>query len=97
MTWKSQTEPPKAGQKSESGDTFTGHTYFCPECGKEIYGYIDYVWKTPKGRLYKGDRPDEDSDEDEDEYIPKEYAGCINCVNSWEVKELKEKVRFVFR
>jgi len=81
-----------------SGIKFTGHTYKCPKCGAEIDGYMEAFWKTPKGKEYKGERPNEDSDEDNDEFFWKEVAGCVKCLDFWDAKELvdvgKEKVQF---
>lgn len=77
---------------------FTGKTYLCPKCGAEIDGYMESFWKTPRGKEYKGKRPNEDSDEDNDVFFWKEVAGCVKCLDYWDAKELtdisKEKVLF---
>jgi hypothetical protein len=69
---------------------FSGHTYKCPNCGEPIDGYWDYFWKTPKGKTYQGNRPDEDSDEDDDLFEIIEMAGCVKCLDCWEAKTLQD-------
>ena len=81
---------------------YTGHIYRCPKCGKRIEGYMDSFWKTESGKVYGDtkhpDRPDEDTDEDNDEFVWKEIAGCVHCLDCWFVKDLQDitevKVQF---
>ena len=77
---------------------FTGRTYKCPKCGAEIDGYWESCWRTPKGVIYNGTRPDEDTDENNDEFIWIEYAGCEKCLDAWDVRSLKDitKVKVSF-
>ena len=81
---------------------YTGRIYKCPKCGRPIDGYMDSFWKTSKGQVY-GDnknlsRPDEDTDEDDDVFFWKEVAGCVNCLDFWDAKDLQDisevKVQF---
>ncbi len=71
---------------------YTGKLYKCPVCGATIEGYMESFWKTPKGSVYgdikQPNRPDEDSDEDNDEFIWKEVAGCVRCLDFWDAKDL---------
>jgi len=69
---------------------YTGRTYKCPKCGAVIDGYWEHFWKTPKGKLYKGERPDENSDEDNDSWEVIEMAGCVKCLDCWEAKSLQD-------
>jgi len=77
---------------NEAGIRFTGRIYKCPKCGRTIDGYLDSFWKTQKGQVYgdtnQPDRPDENSDEDNDEFFWKEVAGCVFCLDFWDVKDL---------
>lgn len=86
---------------SQSPIKFTGNTYYCPNCGAEIDGYLDSFWKTPNGKMYgdtkNPERPNENTDEDNDSYYWTEVAGCIKCLDFWFKKDLKQKVVFQFR
>jgi hypothetical protein len=81
-----------------AGVEFTGKTYYCPKCGAEIDGYMESFWKTLNGKVYSGgDRPDEETDEDEDIFFWKEVAGCVKCLDFWDAKDLRKKEVFHFR
>lgn len=72
---------------SNNETKFTGRTYRCPTCGDEIKGVMEHFWQTPMGKIYINQRPYEDSDEDNDMFIWREVAGCIRCLDQWDIKK----------